>query len=100
MTATTLTANDGTYHFQQLLPGTYSLTEIDPTGYIDAKDTIGTASGTVGHDTFTGITLGEGVQATGYDFGWRRTLLHQHSDHRSRARRFIQLPGNRVRSRR
>ncbi len=61
VTASTLTDNDGSYTFQQLLPGTYSLTEIDPTGYIDAKDTIGSAGGTVGHDTFTAISLGLGI---------------------------------------
>ena len=85
VTATTLTANDGTYHFQQLLPGTYSLTEIDPTGYIDAKDTIGTASGTVGHDTFTESRSEKGSrrQAT-TSAAELHAPTHQHSDHRSR----------------
>ena len=72
VTATAVTGADGSYDFQQLYPGTYSITEIDPTGYVDAKDTIGSAGGTVGHDTFTAITLGLGVDATGYDFGWER----------------------------
>ena len=80
VTATTVTANDGSYLFQQLRPGTYSLTEIDPSGYIDAKDTIGSAGGAVGHDTFTGIALGLGVHGTSYDFGWEPRLI-------SRARR-------------
>src|SRR5262249_44943730 len=72
VTATTVTANDGSYLFQQLRPGTYSITEIDPAGYIDATDSIGSAGGTVGHDTFTGIALHLGVHGSGYDFGWER----------------------------
>ena len=69
ITATAVTEADGSYDFQQLYPGTYRVAEIDPTGYVDAKDTIGTAGGTVGHDTFTAIDLGLAADGTGYDFG-------------------------------
>ena len=98
---TTTTASDGSYHFQQLPPGTYSITEIGPSGRVDAKDTLGTAGGTVGHDTFTGVALGQGVNATGYDFGWQDGAgVHQHADFAGRRRRLLFLPGDGGRRRR
>ena len=47
--------------FSSLRPGTYALTEDQPAGYADGKDTIGTPGGTAGNDQFTNIVLAAGV---------------------------------------
>lgn len=65
----TLSAVDGSYHFNDLLPGTYTLTEIFPAGVVDNHNTVGTAGGTVSGNQISGITLNAGFDATGYTFG-------------------------------
>ena len=70
-TVTTTTGRDGSYGFVGLPFGTYTLTETQPGGYIDGKDKLGSAGGTLGNDTVT-VTLGIGG-ATGYDFGELRS---------------------------
>jgi uncharacterized repeat protein (TIGR01451 family) len=60
----------GSYTIDNLLSGTYTLTETQPAGYTDGKDSIGTSNGSPsGQDSTTGIALGAGVAATGYNFG-------------------------------
>ncbi len=66
---TATTDATGTYSFARLRPGTYTLTETQPAGYLDGADTVGTAGGTLANDQVTGITLTAGVAATGYTFG-------------------------------
>ncbi|MFM8580792.1 MAG: collagen binding domain-containing protein, partial [Planctomycetaceae bacterium] len=66
LTATTDT--NGHYHFEGLRPGTYSVFETQPNGYVDGKETVGTAGGTVGADSFT-ITLGACTDSCDYNFG-------------------------------
>src|SRR5205807_2527337 len=69
-TSTTTTAGTGAYSFGNLRPGTYSLTEAQPPGFLDGKDTQGTpGNGTPGNDQFTGIPLAAGVAGAGNDFG-------------------------------
>lgn len=68
-TATTLA--DGSYLVGDLLPGTYTVTESQPAGYFDGKDTAGSQGGTVGADTVSGIVLASGATAVGYLFGER-----------------------------
>jgi RHS repeat-associated protein len=70
--AKALTNSDGLYSFEQLRPGTYTVTALAPTGFVDVGPTAGSAGGTAGHDTVTGITLGLGIRATGYNFAWER----------------------------
>ncbi len=68
--AATTTGADGRYQFGNLLPGTYGLEEIQPAGYFDGKDRVGTAGGElVGSDTVALIDLLAGMDATDYDFG-------------------------------
>ena len=43
---TTSDATTGAYSFTDLFPGTYTITETQPAGYLDGKDTIGTPGGT------------------------------------------------------
>ncbi len=69
LVATTTTGADGVYKFSNLAPGTYSVFEVQPSGYFDGGEEVGTAGGSVtGDDRIGGIVLGSGVNATGYDF--------------------------------
>ena len=54
------TAADGSYSVSNLRPGTYTLTEDQPSAYLDGKDAIGTPGGTAGNDQFTNIALDGG----------------------------------------
>ena len=69
VSSTTTTATDGSYSFTNLLPGTYQVTETDPTFYGDGQDTAGSEGGTATDDDISAITLGSGVTATAYNFG-------------------------------
>jgi len=74
---TTTTDVDGYYEFVGLRPGTYTLTETQPTGYLDGKETSGTPwPGTVDNtqvsQTISGITIPTGTASTtgeNYNFG-------------------------------
>jgi large repetitive protein len=68
---TITTAADGSYKFDDLLSGTYTVTETQPTTYIDGKETAGSANGTVANDTISAIILPTANDATAYDFGER-----------------------------
>ena len=62
----------GNFSFTNLSPGTYTLSETQPTGYQDGKDAAGTAAGlaaAVPADTISAIALPENFNATGYLFG-------------------------------
>ena len=69
LVATATTNAEGVYTFTNLAPGTYSIFEVQPAGYFDGGEEVGTAGGNVtGDDRIGNITLGSGVNATGYDF--------------------------------
>ncbi len=68
---TTNTAADGSYKFDDVLAGTYTLIETQPATYIDGKETAGTASGVVTNDNISTIVLPVATDATAYDFGER-----------------------------
>jgi hypothetical protein len=73
------TGPDGWYHFEDLAPGTYTIRETPPTGFVDGKDTPGviieegqspTPSGaTVGLDEFSNIVLAAGQYGIDFNFG-------------------------------
>ncbi|MEM6687956.1 MAG: SdrD B-like domain-containing protein [Planctomycetota bacterium] len=72
--ANVLTDNDGRYEFSQLSPGTYTVVETQPTGYLDGQESIGTVSGVVTgrqieNDQITQITIAQGLAGINYDFG-------------------------------
>lgn len=69
------TTSNGSYTFTGLAPGTYTITETQPTGerngvpIVDGQDTIGSQGGSVSaNDEFT-ITLTEGTNGTNNNFG-------------------------------
>ncbi len=64
------TAGDGSYSFGNLRPGTYTVTETQPGGFLDGLDTAGSpGGGTAGNDVITNITLTEGLSSQNNNFG-------------------------------
>ena len=67
--AQTTTNAAGEYEFTNLRPGTYTIVELQPTGYLDGDEHIGSLGGAVaGNDKIGNIVLGTGVNGTSYDF--------------------------------
>ena len=67
--ATTTTDSQGQYDFNMLMPGTYSVREIEPSGYIQAEDKVGSEGGTInGATELDGIALLGGVNGANYNF--------------------------------
>ncbi|MEZ5502364.1 MAG: SdrD B-like domain-containing protein [Halioglobus sp.] len=78
VSASTVTAADGSYSFTDLPPGNYTLVETQPGAWVDAQDTLGTVDGVPTgdasiNDTFSNITLAPGDAGIEYNFG--ETLL-------------------------
>lgn len=73
------TDEDGEYLFDNLMPGTYSVTETQPGGFADGMETLGTVLGTplgtVGQDEFSEIELGAGAEGINYNFGEKGSML-------------------------
>ena len=69
LVATTTTNAAGRYELTNLRPGTYKVTELQPSGYYDGGDHVGDAGGSLqAPDSVAGITLISGTAALGYDF--------------------------------
>jgi hypothetical protein len=64
-----LTAADGSYKFDNLRPGTYTLSEKEADGYQDGKDNVGSLGGDTSLDQFANVKLTMGAAGTDYDFG-------------------------------
>jgi serine-aspartate repeat-containing protein C/D/E len=74
-----LTEADGSYIFEELTCGIYSVKEIQPEEYNDGKDFVGTAEGILGEDEVTQIQLIPGTVAENYDFlEWSPASLSGH----------------------
>lgn len=73
LVAEDITDSNGRYAFDNLMPGTYKVTEIQPSSYVDGKDSLGTVRGVnvgdIANDMFSSITLAGGDQGINYDFG-------------------------------
>jgi uncharacterized repeat protein (TIGR01451 family) len=66
---TLITDANGAFLFGDLLSGSYTLTETQPTAYLDGIDSAGSAGGTISNDAISAILLGGGVDAVDYRFG-------------------------------
>ena len=76
---TTLTSSEsgkvGYYEFRDLTAGTYGVREVQPTGWLDGKDSAGSHGGTAADesagrvDRITGAVLDYGDDAVDYNFG-------------------------------
>jgi VCBS repeat-containing protein len=66
------TAVDGTYKFDSLLPGNYTVAETHPAFTIDGRESAGTSGGTTTtNERIVVSNLAQGTNATGYNFGER-----------------------------
>ena len=65
---TTYTDCRGFYTFDKLNAGVYSITESQPCGLLDGKETLGSLGGIAKNNQFTKINLGSGQKGTGYNF--------------------------------
>ncbi|WP_181043398.1 SdrD B-like domain-containing protein [Actinokineospora auranticolor] len=76
-TDSTTTASDGTFIFENLAPGTYTITETQPIGYGDGEDSgpTGTGTGSVGNDVITGIVVASGQTRSEYEFAEERASI-------------------------
>ncbi len=68
---TTTTAADGSYNFGNLRPGTYTVTETQPTGYLDGLDARNDVpiAGSATTDVVSGIVVTPGATAANNNFG-------------------------------
>ncbi|WP_167075095.1 SdrD B-like domain-containing protein [Massilia aquatica] len=69
---TTVTSAGGGYAFNNLTPGTYKVTEVQPATHLDGKDAAGTVGGSASDataDEIGNIVLPANTNATGYLFG-------------------------------
>jgi hypothetical protein len=75
VTRTMTTDASGFYSFTNLAPGTYGLTEIQPSNYLDGLDTIGTQGGLAGNDVMTNLVLVAGQNGVNNNFGERPIVV-------------------------
>jgi hypothetical protein len=71
------TDSQGIFEFTDLRPGIYALAEVQPAGFLDGQDSLGTVNGLLSgsaavNDQFSGIALpGPGSDGVNYNFGER-----------------------------
>jgi hypothetical protein len=63
------TDSNGVYVFLNLLPGSYTLTETPPSGYLPGIDSVGTAGGNVVASGQFSVPLGAELNGLNYNFG-------------------------------
>lgn len=68
MERTTQTGPDGTYRFDNLFAGSYTIIETQPDTYLDGTTFVGSLGGDSDFNTFIGIPVGDNESGTGYDF--------------------------------
>jgi len=65
---TTLTDCSGNYKFSSLRPGTYSISHVQPYGYTEGKDAVGSLGGQLVNSVFQNIVLASGAKGINYNF--------------------------------
>jgi serine-aspartate repeat-containing protein C/D/E len=69
MISTTTTDSQGDYQFTALPPGTYSVEDVQPVGYIPGCSVVGSVGGTsVNHNLISTIQVISDIHGTGYNF--------------------------------
>jgi hypothetical protein len=68
ISGTTTTAADGSYQFNGLRTGTYTISEIQPAGYLNGTNSAGTLGGSVSGDNIA-VSVPWSASGTGYNFG-------------------------------
>ena len=63
------TEADGSYCFENLTAGTYSIVESQPQNYVDGKDVVGSLGGTLSNDRINQVVLLNGQNGENYNFG-------------------------------
>ena len=71
--ATTTTAADGTYEFVGFAPGTYTVREVQPAGYLDGQEDPGTLGATSTVSDRIVVSVGAGEQSVDNNFGELKT---------------------------
>ena len=67
---TAVTDENGYYKFENLMPGTYAVSETQPAGYLEGAANVGSVGGSAENpDLIDAITLAGGVSGKDYDFG-------------------------------
>ena len=67
--ATTSTDGNGRYWFLDLAPGTYAVEEVQPAGFFQGGQSIGSEGGLIlQQDRISSVSLGPGVDAVNYNF--------------------------------
>jgi uncharacterized repeat protein (TIGR01451 family)/fimbrial isopeptide formation D2 family protein len=68
ITLTTLSGADGSYAFTRLRAGSYTITQTQPSLFVDSDEYLGSEGGTVPANDQLSLTLVAGVDATQYNF--------------------------------
>jgi uncharacterized repeat protein (TIGR01451 family) len=63
-----VTNASGFYQFSNLRPGTYTLSETPPSGYLQGTNSIGSQGGLMGNNQFSNLVLTQGTQGINNDF--------------------------------
>ncbi|MCX7700748.1 MAG: SpaA isopeptide-forming pilin-related protein, partial [Gemmataceae bacterium] len=66
-----VTDANGRFQFLGLNPGVYQIEQIQPAGYVDRWDRVGSLGGITENDRFVQIVVEPGQAGEGYDFGER-----------------------------
>ena len=72
---TLVTDSEGNYKFEELLAGTYIISETQPNAWMDAQEQLGSLEGQVSNDQFSAVEVNSGDEAVDYNFGERGSSL-------------------------
>ncbi len=72
----TTTDATGLYSFTGLRPGTYTISETQPAGYLNGKTTVGVQGGVQGNDVISAIPLPPNTNGYNNNFGELKPVIH------------------------